>query len=97
MDAESAVPVKSTTTPSVHSMVAGYTDTLASVQFVAPDGIKSRQHLGTGLTDGSMTGIGAMTILLTRDDVECAKAKSSAPVEPMVTGATRRCNDVSKK
>jgi len=38
---KSTVPVKPTTTPSVHPMVAGYTDAHASVQVLVPNGIKS--------------------------------------------------------
>jgi len=62
-------------------MVPGYTDILASVQ--VPDGIKSRQPLGTGLTDGTKTVIDAINILLSRDDVKRAGVKPSAPVAPM--------------
>ena len=69
-------------------MAAEYTDTQALVQFVAANGIKSWQPLGTSLTDGSKTGIGAFNILLSRDDVKCEAAKSSAPEEPTPIGAS---------
>ena len=77
-------------------MVSGYTDALATVQVLVLVGIKSEQSLGTGLIDGSLGGIGAITVLLSRDDVKRAGVKPSAPVAPAVTGALHRCNDVSK-
>ena len=51
----------------------------------------------TGLTDGSLRGIGAINILLSRDDVKCAAAKPSALEEPMPHRSKCRCNDVSKE
>ena len=78
-------------------MVPGYTDALASMQVLVPNGIKSRQPLGAGLTNGSKRGIGAINMLLPRDDFKCIGAKPSAPVVSMVTEALRWCNDVSKK
>jgi hypothetical protein len=60
---------------------------MATVHVLVPDGIKPKRPLGTGLTDGPKTGIGAFNVLLPRDDVKCARAKSSASVEPMTVGA----------
>jgi len=57
------------------------------VQLLVPEEIKSRQPLSIGLTDSLKRNIGAFSVLLLRDDVKCAKAKSSAPVEPMTIGA----------
>ena len=45
-------------------MVPGNTDALASVQVLVPDGIKSEQAFGTGLTD--RTGIACAFVALTR-------------------------------
>ena len=36
-----------------------------------------------GSTDGSKRGIGALDVLCSRDDASRARAKSSAPVEPV--------------
>ena len=41
--------------------------------------------------------MGAIDVLLSRDDVKYAAAKPSAPEEPMHHRSKRRCNDVSKK
>ena len=94
---KSSAPVKPTIDPSVHPRVIKYTHDYALVQFVMPDGIKSSQPLGTGLTDVMLGGINAITIPLPRDDVKCAGVHPSAPVAPTVTGALHQCNDVNKK
>ena len=57
---------------------------MATVHVLVPDGIKPKRPLGTGLTDGPKTGIGAFNVLLPRDDVKCAGAAPLAPVEPTV-------------
>ena len=56
----------------------------ASVKLGVPTESSKEKLSSTGLTDGSKIGIGAFNILLSRDDVKCAGATPSAPVEPMV-------------
>ena len=41
-------------------------------------------YISTGNSDATKKGIGAMPVLLSRDDVKRAEAKFSAPVEPTV-------------
>ena len=41
---------------------------------------KTSQFIGTGWTDGSKRGIGALDVLCSRDDASRARVKSSAPV-----------------
>ena len=64
---------------SVHPMVVGRTDAMI---FWCRRESKPSQLIGTGRSDGSKRGIGALGVLCSREDASCARAKSSAPVEP---------------
>ena len=68
-----ARPEEPTHEASVHPMVVGRTDAMT----------EGNQFMGTGWTDGSKRGIGALGVLCSKDDVKSPGEVSSAPVEPV--------------
>ena len=58
---------------------------------------KPSQLMGTGWSDGSKRGIGALGVLCSRDGVKCPREVFSAPVQPTEHRSKASENDVSRR
>jgi len=67
---------------SVHPMVVGWSDALVLDASLSTFEDQVKIMWGTGWTDGITSGIGALGILCSRDDVKCPREDPSAPVQP---------------